>query len=416
MKQPIGISIMLLAVAGLGSALLTVSGILKGDVAGFLGIGFLFGGALAVYFVVCENYRRPAKIAGFICACTAAFPASVLSIFPLMAEFPTQDTMSSPKIDFPAPEYFGAGCVGAFVVLAAGVFSFGRRNLNWTSTRRILLLTIGGGLLGVAGGRAGSARTNGTYHDMVLLFLIWQPGAAMLLGALLKWEMEPRAAPSMSATLVSAAPKIPANRDIGIVGRVFFACVLGFLGFLIIRSVQANRFRARQDAARKLSVAEAPSVVNLPRIEPLLPEQALIVKEIAGWYPISVMSNAYRPFGQVPAENYVADYSPTKEQPAGSVYGVVEVIVTQLPNAEWARYRVNHPQTGADIQSPKSLTNVRKFGQTIVQDTSARDLGDRATLCFLWPSGSFVVSVCYQTPKVNEDFLEKYLEKYPSSL
>jgi hypothetical protein len=68
------------------------------------------------------------------------------------------------------------------------------------------------------------------------------------------------------------------------------------------------------------------------------------------------------------------------------------------------------------IDSPQSLTKVTKFSQTIVQNASMRYPNGDGTLCFLWPGGNLVVSVCYETPKVDEEFLKQYLEKYPSSL
>jgi len=38
------------------------------------------------------------------------------------------------------------------------------------------------------------------------------------------------------------------------------------------------------------------------------------------------------------------------------------------------------------------------------------------TLCFRWPSSMFAISVCYETPQVDEEFIRQYLAKYPSSL
>jgi len=89
---------------------------------------------------------------------------------------------------------------------------------------------------------------------------------------------------------------------------------------------------------------------------------------------------------------------------------------TQLPNAEWGRYDVKYPSPNIVLDSPQSLTKVTKFSQTIAQNTSMRYSNGGGTLCFLYLSGNFLVSVCYETPQVDEEFLKQYLEKYPSSL
>ncbi len=415
MNQPIRSSLVALAVAGLGSALPTAIVPLKADVGEF-SIGFVFGVALAFYFVVWERLSNLATIALFICVCTAAFPAAEYAAMKLETLFPVNGSMGSARLDIPMPVFFGAGCVGAFLVLAAGLFVYGPRTINWKSLGMVLLWSIGGGFLGVLGGGADGILTHGTYNKMLLLFLIWQPGAAVLLGLLLNRERKVLAPSSASVSIADGAPRAQVNRSILVVGGLFFACILGYLGFLIFRTIHSARVASDRAAAYKRAAAEAPSAVNLPRIEPLTTAQAFILREIAGRYPWAPMS--IPSFGEWPPFiNYLVGYTATKEPPpATSVQRIVAVGVTQLPNAEWARYRVKYPQPNIAIDSPLSLTKVTKFGQTLVQNTYMRYSDGRGTLCFLWPSGNFVVSVCYETPQVDEEFVKQYLEKYPSSL
>src|SRR5208282_2726933 len=192
MTQPVRSSAMLLAAAGLGSALFTV-------MAGFAGyfervsVGLTFGVALAAYFVWYEGYRNSARMAVFVVACTVAFAASQFAVFPLMILFPISHSMSSARLDIPMPVFFGGGYLGAFIVLAAGVSLFSPRNPTLKSLVIIALWSIGGGVLGVIGAAADGIRTNGVYNSMFLLPLVWQPGAAALLGLLLEQE---RKAPS----------------------------------------------------------------------------------------------------------------------------------------------------------------------------------------------------------------------------
>src|SRR5260370_32585633 len=146
MNQPIRSSLVALAVAGLCSALPTAAVTLKADFAEF-SVGFVFGVALAFYFVVWERYSNPAKIALFIIVCTAAFPAAQHSAWELYRDFPSKLSMGSARLDIPMPVFFGAGCAGAFLVLAAGLFLFGPRNIDWKSLGMGLLWSIGGGFL-----------------------------------------------------------------------------------------------------------------------------------------------------------------------------------------------------------------------------------------------------------------------------
>src|ERR1700730_18661968 len=121
--------------------------------------------------------------------------------------------MGSAKLDIPVPVFLGAGFVGAFLVLASGMFLFGPRNITWESLGRGLLWSIGGGLLGVVAGGADGIRTHGTYHEMFLLFLIWQPAAAALLGLSLSRERRVLATPSTSVP-TDGTLKVTVNRGI----------------------------------------------------------------------------------------------------------------------------------------------------------------------------------------------------------
>lgn len=129
MAQPPRNSIPLLALAGLGSALFT----LVVASAGFserISVGFIFGIALAAYFVWYEGYRDSAKMAAFVGACTVAFPAALSSVVPLMIVFQVHVSMVSGKVDTPMPVFFGAGCIGALIVLAAGILLIGSQRVT----------------------------------------------------------------------------------------------------------------------------------------------------------------------------------------------------------------------------------------------------------------------------------------------
>ena len=273
MKQRTRNSLALLATSGLASAVLTLVVPFKADFAEFT-VGFVFGVALAIYFVFYEGHRNPAKIAAFICVCTAAFPLSESVAYRLVEIFHVNASMGSARLDIPMPVFFGAGLIGALSVLAGGMFLFGPRSMSWASLGRVLLWSIGGGFLGVLGGRADGILTHGTYNKMPLLFIIWQPGAALLLGLLLIRDRETLAVPSTVGSM-DGPTKVRANRGILVVAGVFFVCLLGFLGQLVFRSVQSQHMIARRDAAYKRFLAEAPPIAGVPRLEPVPLEQAV---------------------------------------------------------------------------------------------------------------------------------------------
>jgi hypothetical protein len=417
MNPSVKSSIPLLAIAGLASAGFILSDFIRGDFGQYY-VGFTFGLALAIYFVLREGVRNPAKIVAFLAACTAAYEAAVSTAVGLERIFPANGSTGSAGLDIPMPVFFGAGCVGAFIVLAAGIFLFGPREIRWDSFGRALLWCLGGGLLGVLGVGADGLRTRGTYGNYFLLFLIWQPGAAGLLGGLLNRERKLLTMPSQAISSGPENARVRGSRGILIVPWIFFACVFAFLGLSAMHTIQSRRIAAAQDAAYARYRAEAPSSADLPQLETLPLEQALIVAPIAGLYPWAPMTNTVAPAAPIQprAIKYSIGYTAIPDPPPVSVRRLIAVEVEQLPNADWALYKVKYPPLNMPLFSPQSLSRVTKFGQTVVQNTRMRYPDGGGTLSFLWPSGRFVVTVYFETPDVEEEFLRQYLGKYPSSL
>lgn len=199
---------------------------------------------------------------------------------------------------------------------------------------------------------------------------------------------------------------------------VLCACLLGFLGLVAFRMISSRHQSEERVAAYQRGIAEAPPMVEAPAIKLLPGEQILIVRQIAGFYPWLPDSRIVAQAGPVSPTvgSYSVGYTTTENPGIDSVRRVVAVEITEFPNAEWARYRVNHNQVYVGLGSGESLAKVQKFGQSIIQDASNRNRDASGTLCFFWPHDTFVVSVCYETPEVNEEFIREYLEKYPSSL
>jgi hypothetical protein len=416
-NPPIKSSLSLLAIAGIASAVFTLTDFITGDLAQY-SVGFIFGLALAIYFALREGERNPTKIVAFLGACTAAYAASMFSAFRLDGIFRASSSMGSSRLDIPMSVFFGAGCVGAFIVLAAGIFLFRSQDISWNSVGRVLLWSLGGGVLGVMGGGADGLRTRGTYNNFWLLFLVWQPGAAALLGLLLNRERKLLTAPSQAISEQAEHPPARVSRGILTVPWIFFTFVFAFIGFLAFRTIQSRRMASARAAASARFLADAPSTTDLQQLETLPVEQALIVSKIAGLYPWAPMSAQLAPVAPIQprAIKYSIGYTGTLDPPISSARRIVAVDVEEMPNANWARYNVRYPGLVLAIDFPKAFSRVTKFGQTVVQNTMMRYPDGGGILEFLWASGRFVVTVRYETPDVNEEFLRQYLEKYPSSL
>jgi hypothetical protein len=114
-----------------------------------------------------------------------------------------------------------------------------------------------------------------------------------------------------------------------------------------------------------------------------------------------------------PSIEYYVSYVPRKDAPLGSYQPRVTAEVSQFSNADWARYKVKYPSGLTDL---RSLLTITKFGNKIVMNTMMRYPNGDGELDFLWPCGDVVVTLRYQIRDVNEEFLKRYLDRYPSSL
>lgn len=206
-------------------------------------------------------------------------------------------------------------------------------------------------------------------------------------------------------------------------GIVFFTSLLALLGYNYFQWIQAEK-AASLFRENKTSVSDKPSLRNLPAIEPMKMEHALILEEIGGltamkptaskpWYPPDVAS--YWP----QESDFTVEYGAKKDELAPHPSDTpVSVWVHQLPNEDWALYFAKHSPMPSLVPKNRSLvlSLVKKFGNRVVMDRQFRDRDERGKLLFFWPSGKNLITIVYYSPVINEEFLRRYLEKYPSSL
>jgi uncharacterized membrane protein len=194
--------------------------------------------------------------------------------------------------------------------------------------------------------------------------------------------------------------------------------VLVFLGITLFRGMRSEKARSLfQDN----NSAAKPSLESLPSIEPMTKEQALILEEMAGLSPMNakVSKRWYGPgiarYWPPDTEfdvDYVALRKPT------NLHETVTVWVNQFPNDAWALYFAKHSPMPDLVPTRRDLvlSLTRKFGNDIVVDRQFRFQDETGKLIFFWPSGQNFVTIAYYSPTVSEEFLRRYLKKYPSSL
>lgn len=451
--------VLYLTLAGLLSSLLILwSPRLFVGVLGMFGIGVTFGVVLAVCFCLCFGVRSPWKLAGFVITSAAAYPLSLFSLGPgplAYLMFPLTHLALSvarvlgsghtPQGQLDPAFPFGPGFVGAFLVLAAGLFAISSRNQS--SKRLLLKALIGalvGGVLGVVGyvlgpslglvlwklmrapgGPMSSAASQNALArgdtDFYSLYVVWQTGVALLLG-LLWWHGEARVAVSAPAESPETA-SVPAPKErIPLAAKLFFIGGTVLLLYFVGRIARNSYSTARTQREIAQSIAEAPSRENLPPVKPETIDQALLLHSIPGYLVLNSYDSYRPPFNRILPHTangvsrawYTATYVKVKSGVTIAGRPDVEVTLSEFPNSVWARYQLrNTPVPNAAYLYAKYRRKVEKFGNWVVQDSGrVKTTGE---VLFYWWSGNNLIAVHFYKAEEDE-FLKAYLQKYPSDV
>jgi hypothetical protein len=186
----------------------------------------------------------------------------------------------------------------------------------------------------------------------------------------------------------------------------------------LLPSADQTQEAGRRRHAERLR--DVPSLKNLPAIAPMKIEQALILEPIGGLVPEkSEGSTPWHPPNQafqfVPQMNFQVEYVAEKDiDPPAAI-----VQVQQFPNDAWPLYFAKWSPNPGFLREENPdlvLTRVKKFKSRVVMDTQFRSSDDTGMLWFFWPSRNNLVSITFRSKTIQEEFLRRYLEKYPSSL
>jgi len=177
---------------------------------------------MAVYFAWCERQRSALRLALFVAACaatlgTSAFAAARLSTF--------LHGSGGAAGYLPLEGMACAGGVGTFLTLTATWLLFGPQGPSWIALFRILSGSVGGAVLGVAGAGVDRVLLHPPRDPFAAVFLLWQPGTALLMGLMLQSE---RKSPGIRAS---------GNRPRWALAAIFFVCLLGFYGLCVLRNL-----------------------------------------------------------------------------------------------------------------------------------------------------------------------------------
>jgi hypothetical protein len=400
--------------------------------------GTVYGIAIALYFVSMERIRSVWRVLLFVVVSTCAYSAAVRSAVGLFEVWPWKASanMGSAKLDIPLPIPFGAGLLGAFLVLFAALYLF----CPTVSQTRVLKLALAGccagGFFGVLGWGLGTLLPGNDDVSFICCFLAWQPGVSLTLGILLAavrpaLEHAPlnvpltldfaRAGAASSATVTPPFSPYPTStrQRLGfpVIAVIFFLGVAGFVAWRASRVLQAQRFARDYQKC----VATAPSMNDLPALRPMTPDQALILSPIGTVSPKQSMPQPG--FGSIlPPRSPVSGgfsvlYSKPDETELRRDSLMIFVTVRQYPNAGWANYFAGDTPCVAPDGHRK---RIKKLGHALMVDNSTYDRVNRRRV-FIWNNGEYLITIRFDNPGLAEDsvedtFLEPYLEKYPSTM
>lgn len=419
----------LLPIEGLASGFLTCLvpalplPVRLGDAA-FLFVGLIFGGVIAAHIRLFRGVRSASHLTGFIATCTVAYTISVFATMwsPFRPQFLNFSGTSSAAID--SSPFFTGGFVGA-AIMCAGIFFLLAPPRNSTKfLLKAFSMSVACGLLGVLGWSVGEELWNarwlpgfGSNLQYYALYIIWQTGAASLLGLLLSPQQAP---------LAGAAAEQPGNVPLrtkagretrSVAGTIFLVVIFGTLAWFIARQVEgalaARRMQAARQAAQQQLAGERPSMQGLPALAPLPVERALVLKPITG-HPCGLHTLAPQPTGTPESVGYLAEYKVSETASPGE-RSFADVQVFQYPNAAWAAYQTKQFLWDLTAENPKAVTTVTKFGNKVIMNTLMRYQNGGGDLYFYWASGNWFVKVTFDAAEEDE-FLREYLVRYPSTL
>jgi len=391
--------------------------------------GDIFGAMIAVYFLTYAGIRSVTKAIGLVVASSFAyfssfFSGAILGMFAsgAMGLHSNWDTDSAElRADMVAPLLI-AGVLGAFLVLAA-VLRLYSAETSWRRVmRKSLPWSLVGGLLALAGWGLGPSLGMFVWstlksHQLVppnedmqyaarsmnvnqySVDIAWQIGMATVLGIVLSETRPAPAAPSTSA--ISKQKLKPNDAFLLVLMIVPLACFVILSLPNIYQEMLWHRAHHEEIAAGPIS--------HIPKIDTTPADTMLILAPIGKYLPDQAHA-AHSTSGQ----DYTVRYSLPRKLGAvrTSVGPHVDVEVQDWPSG-WAKSELENQGQGFSKIAHKnaygaSVEERTKFGNRVLFKRNPEAY-------YAWMSNDRIVLMQFYSVDPDE-FLKKYLEKYPSTL
>jgi hypothetical protein len=432
------LSWVLLALLALTSAILCIAPPSLGGRLDVLYIGTVYGVLLGVYFATCRGIRSALRLITLVVVSAVAWPIAYFGSFEAAGHIPGGIVHHGDAV-YPAfPLIAFGGVLGGFVLLIAVLSLLKPSSVSWRAALvkallGILLSGIVGGIAWELGPTLGAAiwallptapLPQPESYGMAALFFVWQPVIALFIG----WATSEN---SMLVQTQASGPKSEASARAsrfsgGLDGRAFVVIVATLAALSLTRIIPVRLRLAHRERAVAKMRGSRPSAVDIPVVQPMTEEEALILKQIGDYQPGHVMKTvelvSHEKGFERPGSMYFSTlYTKTGEpvpQPPLAPGQSVWVIAQQYPNSAWAQYFAEYPPNRYNsFDNPKQHAIVVQFNNRVRSNQLERSPGQTwYPLYYMWPSGNCVITVEHHTLDENLEVVRAYLEKYPSSI
>lgn len=432
------LSWVLLALLGLTSAILCVAPPSLGELLGRFYVGTIYGVLLGVYFFSCRGIRSAAKLVTLVVVSAVAWPVAYLGSFAAAGYIPGGTVHHGDAVDPAFPLIAFGGLLGGIALLIPVLLLFKpSSSVSWGGAPPLAKAFLGILLSGIVGAVAwelgptlGAAiwallptehlRRPESY-GMAALFFIWQPMIALFIG----WAIsENRMFVETQASGWKSEVSAGASRFSGLDRRTFVVIVATLAALSLTRIIPVRLRLAHRECAVAKMRGTRPSAVDIPVVQPMTEEEALILKQTGGYQPGHVMKTvelvSYEKGFERPGSIYFSTlYTKTGGPvPRWPVAPNISVVVQQYPNSSWAQYFAEYPPNRYNsFDDPKQHAIVVQFNNKVRSnqlERSPRQTWD--PLYYMWPNGNCLITVEYHTPDESPEIIRAYLERYPSSI
>lgn len=415
-------SVLILGCAGAVSGILTLHPPIPRDFLPESGVyvGAVFGVILSICLWVFHSPRSIGRSLAVVMSSTIAYIAAMFST--VWADMWIPPLFNSTRSGDP-PSYvmFVGGVVGALIISATVLLLY--RDEGTKLGKGILICTLGGGGLGVLGYSLGflfasqDPIRHGDMPGMIPLCVLWQAGMGCLLEVVLPEPIRGGATEgfrevsilrsSEPASLEKPAWKVP------LWGKLFVSFLfLSLVSFVARATWVKYEFRRQRDEFARYQMSR-PSLQDLPQIEPMIGENAVLLHSIAGRTaqligPLSNKATASKPA----FVTFDAGYMHLPDESCEANPPEVDVRISQWPNSAWSSYEMEGIHYGFGAGYFNHAKTTQKFGNAIKVDANQKEPGKGK---FYWTSGPVLIEINSNVSDPDE-FIREYLKRYPSSL